>query len=87
MRVKTDNVSKRYFSKDISAGGVFLLTDELLSEETKVDLEILLPNISAPVKAKGEVVWGRRKEPCGFAVKFTEITDLSREFIRWAISK
>lgn len=86
MRVKTDNMSKRYFSKDISAGGVFLLADELLPEETKVELEILLPNISAPVKAKGQVVWVRHKEPRGFAVKFTEINDLSREFIRWAIT-
>jgi uncharacterized protein (TIGR02266 family) len=79
--------SQRYYSKNISAGGVFLLADKPLAPETKVELELLLPDLKEPVKASGEVVWNQRQDPSGFAVKFTEISEVSREFIRWAINR
>ena len=87
VRVKTSEGSQRYYSKNNSAGGVFLLADSPLPPETNVELELLLPDLSAPIKTSGEVVWSRVKDPKGFAVKFTEISEVSREFIRWAIKR
>jgi len=87
VRVKTDEGTQRLYSKNISAGGVFLLADSPLSPETNVELELLLPDLSTPIKVSGEVVWNRMKEPKGFAVKFKEISEVSREFIRWAITR
>jgi uncharacterized protein (TIGR02266 family) len=85
VRVKTEAGSQRYYSKNISPGGVFLLSDAPLAEETEVELEMELPGMSAPVKVGGEVVWNRRQEPRGFAVKFIDISDITREFIRWSV--
>jgi uncharacterized protein (TIGR02266 family) len=85
--VITGEGSQRYYSKNISAGGVFLLADDPLPPETIVELEVMFPDLKEPIKATGEVVWNRIKDPRGFAVKFTEISDVSREFISWAIKR
>ncbi len=87
VRVETDQGSRRFYSKDISTGGVFLLAEVPLKEETLVDLELHLPLISTPVRAKGEVVWIQRQAPAGFAIQFTEISDGARSLIRWVVEK
>lgn len=87
VRLKTDEGTRHYYSKDISAGGIFLLSDTPLAEETRVELDMDLPGLSAPVRARGEVVWINRQKPTGFAVKFIEISTISREFIRWLVAQ
>ena len=87
VRLKTDKGIQHYYSKNISAGGIFLLSETPLSEETEVELDMDLPGLSAPVRARGEVVWINRQKPKGFAVKFVEISSVSRDFIRWLVAK
>lgn len=87
VRVEDKGSSRRYYSKDISAGGVFLLAETPLVEETKVELEMYLPLITSPVHAKGEVVWIRRQTPTGFAIQFKEISEAALDLIRWVVTR
>lgn len=87
VRVETSDGTFHYQSKDLSAGGVFLLTENPLDEETKVKLDIILPSISTPVRASGEVVWKQRQEPSGFAVKFTDINEGGQKLIRMMVRR
>lgn len=87
VRVQSAAGNRRFYSRDISAGGVFLLAEDPMGEETDVDLEMYLPLISTPVKAKGEVVWIQRQSPSGFAIQFTEISEASQDLIRWVVER
>lgn len=87
VRVENNGSSRRYYSKDVSAGGVFLLAETPLPEETPVELEMYLPLITSPVHAKGEVVWIRRQNPSGFAIQFNEITEAAQDLIRWVVQR
>jgi hypothetical protein len=86
-RVDGPDGVRHYYSRNISPGGVFLLAEEPLAEETKIRLEIFLPLVSIPVKAEGEVVWLQRSNPSGFAVRFTEISEGARKLIRWVVER
>jgi c-di-GMP-binding flagellar brake protein YcgR len=85
VRVKVEGGFKHYASIDLSAGGIFLLSKEPMEEESELEMEIFIPSVNLPVKAKGEVVWNQRQESSGFAVKFTKITEGSRKLIDWMI--
>jgi uncharacterized protein (TIGR02266 family) len=87
VRIETDQGGRHYYSRNLSTGGTFLLAEEPLEEETLITLELFLPLVSTPVKAKGEVIWKQRQEPSGFAVKFTEISDNARKIIRWVVDR
>jgi hypothetical protein len=87
VRVETDEGGRHYYSKNLSAGGAYLLAEDPLTEETIVEMELFLPLVSTPVKAKGEVVWKQRQEPSGFAVKFTEIGAGAQKLIRWVVGR
>ena len=87
VRVETNDGSRHYYSKNLSSGGVFLLAEDPLNEETRVQLELFLPLISTPVRARGEVVWKQRQEPAGFAVRFTEIGEGEKKLIRWVVER
>lgn len=87
VRVKTENGYKHFTSENLSAGGVFLLSKEAAEEESELEMELFIPSVSLPVKAKGEVVWNQRQEPSGFAVRFTEIADSSRKLIGWVVRR
>lgn len=82
MRVDARGAGRTYHSDNLSGGGVFLLSDDPLPEETRVDLNLYLPRLDKPVPARGEVVWRQRQAPRGFAVKFTEISNLGRHLIK-----
>ena len=56
VRVESDDGGRHYYSKNLSSGGTFLLAEDPLDEETEVEMELFLPLVSAPVRAKGEVV-------------------------------
>lgn len=86
-RVESPQGARHYYSRNISPGGIFLLAEEPLGEETRVKLEIFLPLVTLPVKAEGEVVWRQRQEPSGFAVRFVEISEGARKLIRWVVDR
>ncbi len=87
VKVHWDTDSRSYYSKDISAGGVFLLAEKPLAEETLVELEMSMPFSTAHVHAKGEVVWTQHQSPSGFAIQFTEITESAQDLIRWIVHR
>lgn len=87
VRVTHDKGSRHYYTRNLSPGGVFLLAEDPLAEETVLDLELFVPLVSVPVKAAGEVVWRQRQDPSGFAVKFTKISDGGRKLIRWIVER
>jgi c-di-GMP-binding flagellar brake protein YcgR len=87
VRVKTETGYKHFSSDNLSAGGVFLLSKEPAEEESELEMELFIPSVSLPIKAKGEVVWNQRQEPAGFAVRFTEIAENSRRLIGWVVKR
>jgi uncharacterized protein (TIGR02266 family) len=87
VRVQSASGIRRFYSRNISAGGVFLLAEDPIGEESDVGLEMYLPLVSTPVIARGEVVWIQRQLPSGFAVQFTEISEASRNLIRWVVER
>lgn len=87
VRLESPDGARHYYSKNLSAGGVYLLAEEPLVEETLVEMELFLPLVSTPVRAKGEVVWRQRQEPSGFAVKFHDIGEGSQKLIRWVVDR
>ena len=56
--VKTGKV-KRALTKDISAGGICCVTEELLEAGIAVEVELRLPDRAAPILLLGEVAWSR----------------------------
>ena len=56
--VKTGKV-RRALTKDISAGGICCVTEELLEAGTAVEVELKLPDREAPITFLGEVAWSR----------------------------
>ncbi len=50
---------RRALTKDIGAGGVCVITEQLLEPGTMVDLEMTLPDRTAPIRCSAEVVWSR----------------------------
>ena len=87
VRVKTENGFKHFSSDNLSAGGIFLLSLEPQEEESILEMELFIPSVSLPIKAKGEVVWNQRQEPSGFAVRFTEIAESSRKLIGMVVKR
>jgi uncharacterized protein (TIGR02266 family) len=87
IQVNQASTSQNYFSKNISAGGAFLLADKPIEVETRLSILLYLPKIEKPVKAEAEVVWVQRQDPAGFAIRFTKITDAGRELIRWVVER
>jgi PilZ domain. len=87
VQVNQAGSSQNYFSKNISAGGAFLLAEKPIEVDTRLSILLYLPKIERPVKAEAEVVWIQRQAPTGFAIRFTKITDAGRELIRWAVDR
>lgn len=56
--VKTGKV-KRALTRDVSAGGICFVTEEILEPGTALEVELKLPDREAPVVFLGEVAWSR----------------------------
>ena len=73
------NGEKVYTSQtlDISHGGIFLATEEMLQIGELIDMKFQLPDSDHPVEAVGRVAWqstgAQRGTPIGFGVKFSRI--------------
>ncbi len=81
VKIVTNRQERYFYSRNVSAGGIFLLSDRPISEETMVEMEILLPKVKCAVAAEGEVVWQRHRDPKGFAIKFTKADQSLRQLL------
>ena len=54
--------SHYFYSRDLSAGGIFLETEHAYPEGTRLELEFALPEIADKISLKGEVVRIERPE-------------------------
>ncbi len=69
-------------SRNLSAGGVFLETDQRVPVGTRVQLRFTVPIIAKyPIRAEGEVVWVGGDVPPGLAVRFTNILEDDRALL------
>ena len=73
---------------NISEMGIFLVTDQPLPVETKIDLRFAVPGESEPLRVQGEVRWvvhpGSGPQ-AGMGVKFVDPSEEFRERIRMLI--
>jgi len=76
-----------FFSKNLSAGGVFLESDILLEKGTKIYIEFVLPTEQKLIIVKSEVVWikedtGQQSSgTSGMGIRFINLDDESRKAI------
>ena len=76
-----------YVSGNVSAGGIFLITQEPFARDTNLMIKFTLPDDDHPIEAVGTVVWVRSERhsperPPGMGVQFMEIPKHDRERIR-----
>lgn len=60
--VKTGK-TRRALTRDISAGGICVITEELLEPGTALEVALTLPDREAPITFLGEVAWSRPVGP------------------------
>jgi type IV pilus assembly protein PilZ len=78
----------RAYTGNISAGGLFIKTENPLGPGRQFQLKLQLPNASKSLEIKCEVVWSRKREtstpdkPPGMGVKFSEIAEKDYKFIK-----
>jgi c-di-GMP-binding flagellar brake protein YcgR len=74
------------FSKNISAGGLCIVVEHSMANNTPVQLRIAIPDVKDPINALGRVVWQKKFEVAGgklekcfdTGVEFTGISDFDR---------
>jgi uncharacterized protein (TIGR02266 family) len=76
-----------YVSGNVSAGGIFLITQSPFARGTTMKISFTLPGESEPIQTVGTVVWNRgsRGGPAqqpGMGAQFDEIREQDRERIR-----
>lgn len=59
---KEPKMEKVGITKDVSAGGIKLLTEERLETGKKVDLKMFIPEALNPAHLNGVVLWSRDNE-------------------------
>lgn len=87
-------------ARDISAGGMFVVTDAVEPANTEIEIMFELGEGDKEkqfVQAKGVVAWSRDKEicdaegnkqPAGMGIRFTKLSPLSaKDFINKAVKK
>ena len=67
--------------KDISAGGVKILTSVYIPLGTSVRLKITLPNFGDSIGPVGKVVWGNRSENSGMYEMGIEFEQISPDIL------
>jgi len=71
----------RAYTGNVSAGGLFIKTENPLGPGRQFNLKLQLPGIEKTMQMKCEVVWSRKREsstpekPSGMGVKFAEIAE------------
>lgn len=78
----------RAYTGNISAGGLFIKTENPLGPGRQFQLKLQLPGIVKAMQINCEVVWARKREsstpekPSGMGVKFAEIAEKDYKVIR-----
>ena len=62
-------------TRDISLGGLLIVTKTPYPANTEIDLSLSLPSAGTPVSCRGQV--GYTIEGCGMGVKFVELSEES----------
>ena len=62
-------------TRDISLGGLLIVTKTPYPADTEIDLSLSLPSAGTPVSCRGQV--GYTIEGCGMGVKFVELSEES----------
>jgi uncharacterized protein (TIGR02266 family) len=70
------------FTENISEGGCFVETDEVLPPRTEVPLEFSFPNHAKPVEIIGEVVWVVEGSHSGMGIQYKKISPTARKVLR-----
>ncbi len=89
--VHLESASNLYagLTNNISEGGLFVASDQLLPRGSVLDLEFSLPDGGPPVRTTGVVRWLREdldsiEEPPGMGVQFVELSEATRTRLeRW----
>lgn len=77
---KEPKTEKTGITKDVSAGGIQLLTEEQLSTGSRVDLKIFIPEALNPAHLNGIVMWSRevsagKRLSYGAGIEFGEVEE------------
>jgi uncharacterized protein (TIGR02266 family) len=70
------------FTDNISEGGCFIETDELLPPRTEVPLEFSFPNHPEPLVIVGEVVWILEGTHSGMGIQYKKISADAQKMLR-----
>jgi uncharacterized protein (TIGR02266 family) len=70
------------FTENISEGGCFVETDEVLPPRTQVPLEFSFPNHPKPLEIIGEVVWVVEGSHSGMGIQYKKISPNARKLLR-----
>jgi len=62
------------FTDNISEGGCFIETDDVLPPRTEIPLEFSFPNHADPLVIMGEVVWVVEGTHSGMGIQYKEIS-------------
>jgi len=90
---KVDGKCGVAFSKDMSRHGVFIETDEGVSEGAPVELSITLDDNSPAIEATGRIAWVNNRTalkkptmPAGFGVELLEFKGMAERFLESFLS-
>ncbi|UCD70530.1 MAG: PilZ domain-containing protein [Syntrophobacterales bacterium] len=70
------------FTDNISEGGCFVETDELLPPRTEIPLEFSFPNHAKPIVIIGEVVWVVEGTHSGMGIQYKKISPAARKVLK-----
>jgi uncharacterized protein (TIGR02266 family) len=90
MWVEESTERELYFQRgaNISIGGIFLERTIPHARGTVVSLQFTLPNDTAPIRVKGEIVnVGEASTELGMGIKFLDLSESDRERIRSFIER
>jgi uncharacterized protein (TIGR02266 family) len=79
------------YTENISAGGVFIATDEQFEKGTELDFEVSFPGLLDPIPLKGLVKWCRparsAEEPAGIGIQFEQEQAVSKGPLAQLVTK
>ncbi len=78
---KVDSYLHR-FTENISEGGCFIETDEVLPPRTEVPLEFSFPDHATPLEIIGEVVWVVEGSHSGMGIQYKKMSPDARKVLR-----
>ena len=84
---KTDQTIVKTYASDISSGGLFIQTDELMTEGKQFRLNLHIPGLPDPLELNCEVIWARKDskenaKKAGMGVKFIDISEKNDQILQ-----